>query len=93
MKWDQEKIGLEHGSDMHSVDDVNDFNMGVTQNKINESFNTACALTSPKTGNDVDYERVECVIECKYFHYRTSNRLIYKYWFKLPLSIVHHEKS
>jgi len=85
MKWDEDVYGLEYDLDIYMIVAVSDFNMGATENKGLNVFNTCYVLANNKTATDADFEGVESVIAHEYFHNWTGNRVTCRDWFQLSL--------
>ncbi|KAH8521990.1 hypothetical protein H0E87_002856 [Populus deltoides] len=85
MKWDEDVFGLEYDLDLFNIVAVPDFNMGATENKSLNIFNSKRVLASPETASDADYAAILGVIGHEYFHNWTGNRVTCRDWFQLSL--------
>lgn len=85
MKWDEEVFGREYDLNIFNVVVVDDFNAGAMENKSLNIFNSTCALASPKTATDANYEFIEKVIGHEYFHNWSGDRVTCQSWFELTL--------
>jgi len=85
MVWDEQVYGRQYDLDLFNIVAVDDFNMGAMENKGLNIFDSSCALASPETATDANYERIEAIIAHEYFHNWTGNRITCRDWFQLCL--------
>ena len=63
MIWDEQAFGREYDLDLFMIVAVRDFNFGAMENKGLNIFNSSLLLADPATATDLDYERIESVVQ------------------------------
>lgn len=82
MIWDENVYGCEYDFDIFNIVVVDDFNMGVMENKGLNIFNLFCVFVSFEISIDVNFEWIEGIIVYEYFYNWIGNCIICCDWFQ-----------
>lgn len=82
MCWDEEVYGWEYDFDIFMIVVVDDFNMGVMENKGLNIFNLLCVLVSQDIVIDLVFQCIEVIVVYEYFYNWFGNWVICCDWFQ-----------